>query len=77
MILSALLSIFIWGCFSLLVELLATIFIRKYLRETITKDGTIYIDSNYHLMDVKKMLHNTPTLKPKNFCLRSGKEEIH
>ncbi|RZQ51143.1 aminodeoxychorismate lyase, partial [Pseudoalteromonas phenolica] len=30
---------------------------QKIFGKSITKDGVIYVGSNYHLIDVKKLLH--------------------
>ena len=48
---------------------------QKIFGEAITKDGAIFIGSNYHLMDVKKMLHEY-TNKPQNFFYVAEKKKF-
>ena len=48
---------------------------QKIFGEAITKDSTIYIGSNYHLMDVKKMLHEY-TKNSKNFFFIAEKKKF-
>lgn len=50
-------------------------FYQKIFGETITKDGAIFIGSKYHLMDVKKMLHEY-TNKPQNFFYVAEKKKF-
>ena len=48
---------------------------QKIFGEAITKDGAIYIGSNYHLMDVKKLLTEY-TNKPENFFFIAEKKKF-
>ncbi|MGB1043024.1 MAG: endolytic transglycosylase MltG [Tenacibaculum sp.] len=50
-------------------------FYQKIFGKAITKDGEIYIGSNYHLMDVKKLLHQY-TNSPKDFFLVAEKKKF-
>lgn len=48
---------------------------QKIFGKTITKDGVIYVGSNYHLMDVKKMLHDY-TNNPQHFFFVAEKKKF-
>ncbi|WP_299157437.1 endolytic transglycosylase MltG [uncultured Tenacibaculum sp.] len=50
-------------------------FYQKIFGKSINKDGVIYIGSNYHLMDLKKLLHEY-TNTPENFVYVANKKKF-